>query len=143
MDGHPDEPSRQSSFVFTLCSNPDARAHTHEKRRTHADYEPVGELLSRLHYARVASLECVAVDNDGMIRGGFFRGRGFVRADWLLLRGDNKLPVPGWRAGALKLMFHVGPLPELTDSPMHVRAKAIDGNTRAPLMILSKKPVDN
>lgn len=62
-----------------------------------------------------------------------------MRAGWLLLREDNKLSVPGWRAGALKLMFHVGLLPEPAGSPMHVRAKALDGNTRASLMVLSKK----
>lgn len=67
-----------------------------------------------------------------------------MRAGWLLLREDNKLSVPGWRAGALKLMFHVGLLPEPAGSPMHVRAKALDGNTRASLMVLSKKKtVDN
>lgn len=80
------------------------------------------------------------MDNDGMIRGlFFFRGRGFVRADWLLLKGDNKLSVPGWRAGTLKLMFHVGPLPELAGSLMRVRAEAIDGNKRVSLRILSNK----
>lgn len=52
--------------MFSHYESPDARAH---KKCRHPDYEAACEPLSRLHYVRVESLECIAVDNDRMIRG--------------------------------------------------------------------------
>lgn len=69
--------------MFGHSKNPDARAH---KKCTHADYE----LLSRLHYVRVESLEWMAVDNDRMIRG-FLEDRGFVQAGCVLPEITNCL----------------------------------------------------
>lgn len=92
--------------------------------------------VSRPHYARVGSLEWIAVDSDRMIRGSV-EDRGFE---------DNKLSPPERRAahesGCFVSARYLSRLPGagwLAGWPMHVRARAIYGNRRLALMMVSKK----
>lgn len=59
--------------INTIKGKLDAHTHTY----TRGDYKPGCGQLSGFHYVKAESLECIAADNDMMIRG--FRGkRGFV-----------------------------------------------------------------
>lgn len=67
-------------------------AHTHTDTHTYTqgDYKPGYGQLSWFHYVKAESLECIAADNDMMIRG--FRGKGgFVPTESLLMAIANHL----------------------------------------------------